>query len=520
VGAEGEARASGCAAARGAPVDWMVPGMDVAAVVRRAGGGLGGSGWSWRFPDAAGAASERAGGPCAPDAEWRPRAGAAAEEEEKEEEEEEEEEEGLGGGAAGVCRVLAGRGARGAGRAAPLELVIAGGAESRALFLTLAALFAGRGCVRGAAGAGAAELFIDHGGWRAAHEDTADEDGTCGAESGGGVGPEGNRTMAWVGAARAGDGAWEARACGGALLLRFLDDGGARDPARAAARAAEAARGAAARGAALLLLAGMPLPEVGSFDFRHIAPLALPPARAAAAYARALVAAFRSPRGAWAAAADTGLPAALVLMTLEPLPPYGGAGGGGPGLGGSLAAAPNVAVAQLNAALLAGARAALGAGAAGGGGGGCGSGGGGGTTGDVAVLDAFEMAAGRGGRCGAGGLWGAGVQRAKAEVALRVLARLAARAAAEPPRRALPRAAPASPAPAPAPEPHALGGCGAPGARAGLWWRPERDGTRTLHARGCRMRRFSRDAAHACLRGRHLLLIGDSVTRWLRPASN
>jgi len=112
------------------------------------------------------------------------------------------------------------------------------------------------------------------------------------------------------------------------------------------------------------------------------------------------------------------------------------------------------------------------------------------------------------------------VQRAKAEVALRVLARLAARAAAEPPRRALPRAAPASPAPAPAPEPHALGGCGAPGARAGLWWRPERDGTRTLHARGCRMRRFSRDAAHACLRGRHLLLIGDSVTRWLRPASN
>ena len=76
VGEGRKAHASGCAAARGAPVDWMVPGMDVAAVLRRAGGGLGGGGWSWRFPDAAGAASERAGGPCAPDAEWRPRAAA------------------------------------------------------------------------------------------------------------------------------------------------------------------------------------------------------------------------------------------------------------------------------------------------------------------------------------------------------------------------------------------------------------------------------------------------------------
>ncbi|KAJ1469795.1 hypothetical protein T484DRAFT_1918684 [Baffinella frigidus] len=59
-----------------------------------------------------------------------------------------------------------------------------------------------------------------------------------------------------------------------------------------------------------------------------------------------------------------------------------------------------------------------------------------------------------------------------------------------------------------------LGLCGIPGPDAQFWWRPEADGTRSLHIRGCILRRFGREEARACLRNQHLLFVGDSVTRY------
>mmetsp|Transcript_60183 Transcript_60183/g.160025 ORF Transcript_60183/g.160025 Transcript_60183/m.160025 type:complete len:537 (+) Transcript_60183:1703-3313(+) len=46
------------------------------------------------------------------------------------------------------------------------------------------------------------------------------------------------------------------------------------------------------------------------------------------------------------------------------------------------------------------------------------------------------------------------------------------------------------------------------------FWRRRAGGFATYHLRDCIMRRFDRDTARACLNGRHLLLIGDSVMRY------
>ena len=46
------------------------------------------------------------------------------------------------------------------------------------------------------------------------------------------------------------------------------------------------------------------------------------------------------------------------------------------------------------------------------------------------------------------------------------------------------------------------------------YWRAEQDGTYTWHLQACVLRRFSHEDARQCLRNRHLLIVGDSVSRY------